>query len=126
MTRGELIVEDLRADLPTLRQLAELLRPYLDDSSRLLDAREKAAQLHLHPDTLVRMARAGRIPAARKIGREWRFPAGELDIRPPASTGPVALAARAPRARRGAPLPASIEAIRGESNPPAETQADAR
>jgi hypothetical protein len=46
------------------------------------DASEKAKQLHLHPDTLVRMARAGRAARAQKIEREWRFPAGSVEVPP--------------------------------------------
>jgi hypothetical protein len=52
------------------RELATRLRPHLPlDPSRLLDARAAAELLGLHPDTLVRMARGGRI-WAQKVGRE--------------------------------------------------------
>ena len=45
----------------------------------LLNDREAATLLGgLHPKTLQRMARLGRIPAYR-VGRFWRFRASELD-----------------------------------------------
>jgi excisionase family DNA binding protein len=44
----------------------------------LLTATEAAALLKIHPKTLQRMARRGRIPA-RRIGDLWRFRASELD-----------------------------------------------
>jgi excisionase family DNA binding protein len=59
---------------PELRTLAERLRPYLSDDDRLLSATEAGARLGLHPETVVRFAREGRIPGAIKIGREWRMP----------------------------------------------------
>jgi excisionase family DNA binding protein len=69
-------------DETAVRELAERLRPHLPlDSDRFLDAREAAALLGLRPDTLLRMARDGRI-WARKAGREWRFRADRLEIRP--------------------------------------------
>src|SRR5947209_4790037 len=71
------------------RELVRQLRPYLLDDSRLLDAREKAAQLGIHHETLVRMARDGRVPGACKVGREWRFPPGEVEIQPPRDNCPT-------------------------------------
>ncbi len=69
------LIDALDAD--ALEDLAELLAPYLKSSpDRLLDAAEKAAHLGLHRDTVVRMAREGRL-SAEKIGREWRFPSGQ-------------------------------------------------
>lgn len=44
----------------------------------LLTAKEAADLLQVHPKTLQRMARQGRIPAQR-IGDLWRFRASELD-----------------------------------------------
>lgn len=72
------------ADESLKREVARQLRVHVgnDDPERLLDGSEKAAQLGLHPDTLARMARAGRVPGARKIGREWRFPASRCEILP--------------------------------------------
>lgn len=79
-----ILAELERADDSLKRAVARQLRPHIgdDDRERLLDAGEKAAQLGLHPDTLARMARAGRVPGAKKVGREWRFPAGRYDILP--------------------------------------------
>jgi excisionase family DNA binding protein len=96
------------------QQLAERLRPHLPlEPDRLLDAREAAGLLGLHPDTLVRMARTGRI-WAQKAGREWRFRADRLDISPldgePASGAPPGR-----RRRVRAPLRPSVTAIRGGS-----------
>jgi excisionase family DNA binding protein len=44
----------------------------------LLDSEEAARLLGVHPKTLVRMARQGKLPASR-IGSLWRFRASELD-----------------------------------------------
>jgi len=106
------------ADESLKRELASQLRPFLaDHPGRLLDAGEKAQQLGLHPDTLVRMARAGRIPGAKKVGREWRFPADRSDVRPVATQTPASSRllepARAPRRRDVGR--ASVAAIRGRS-----------
>lgn len=72
-----------QADDAVKRELAAYLRPYLADSpGRLLDASEKARQLGLHPETLVKMARAGRCRGAIKVGREWRFQTESFEILP--------------------------------------------
>lgn len=44
----------------------------------LLDPREAAALLRIHPKTLVRLAREGRIPAIR-VAKHWRFRASALN-----------------------------------------------
>jgi excisionase family DNA binding protein len=44
----------------------------------ILNSDQAAALLQIHPKTLQRMARQGRIPAHR-IGDLWRFRASELD-----------------------------------------------
>jgi len=44
----------------------------------VLNSEEAAALLQIHPKTLQRMARQGRVPAFR-IGDLWRFRASELD-----------------------------------------------
>jgi excisionase family DNA binding protein len=44
----------------------------------VLNTQEAAALLQIHPKTLQRMARQGRVPAFR-IGDLWRFRASELD-----------------------------------------------
>jgi excisionase family DNA binding protein len=48
--------------------------PYFE---RLLDSREAAALLQIHPKTLQRLARKGEIRAMR-IGKLWRFRASDL------------------------------------------------
>ena len=100
-------------DDETIRTLAERLRPYLDgdDWAGLLTPAEVAERLRLHPKTVVRMARDGRLPAI-KIGTGWRFDADQLDIAPP--TRPARIERPAPRGRRRASVePASVAAIRG-------------
>ena len=44
----------------------------------LLDSREAAALLQIHPKTLERKARTGEVPAYQIAGK-WRFRASELD-----------------------------------------------
>ncbi len=57
----------------------------------LLDSREAARMLRIHPKTLQRFARRGEI-AAIQIGKLWRFRASDLDrwLRAHSSRGPVA------------------------------------
>jgi hypothetical protein len=90
-----LFLESLaQADDALKRELASHLRPYLADGpGRLLDASEKARQLGLHPEMLVKMARAGRCRGAIKVGRVWRFPSESLEILPPAPGGAPAASA---------------------------------
>src|SRR6266853_5922135 len=51
---------------------------------RLVDSREAAALLQIHPKTLQRLARKGEIRAMR-IGKLWRFRASHLDLCRPTS-----------------------------------------
>jgi excisionase family DNA binding protein len=44
----------------------------------LLDTQEAAALLGIHPKTLQRLARAGKVPSVR-IGKSWAFRASALD-----------------------------------------------
>lgn len=44
----------------------------------LLDSEAAAELLHVHPKTLIRLARGHAIPAMR-IGKLWRFRASQLD-----------------------------------------------
>jgi excisionase family DNA binding protein len=44
----------------------------------LLGSAAAATLLHVHPKTLIRMAREGRVPAIR-IGKLWMFRASQLD-----------------------------------------------
>jgi excisionase family DNA binding protein len=111
-----LFLESLaQADDGLKRELAAYLRPYLADSpGRLLDASEKARQLGLHPETLVKMARAGRCRGAIKVGREWRFPSESLEILPAGREGaPASSALRPTRRRPATTVPGSVAAIRG-------------
>jgi hypothetical protein len=105
------LLEEL-ADESACRELAEQLRPHLADApERLLDAKAKAQQMGVNPETLARWAREGKVPGARRTGKEWRFPTGELDIQPTGSRAcaePPASPRRA-RVRDGA----GAAAIRG-------------
>jgi excisionase family DNA binding protein len=47
-------------------------------SQQILDSREAAALLKIHPKTLQKMAREGAVPAFQ-IGTLWRFVSSELD-----------------------------------------------
>ncbi|PZS15173.1 MAG: hypothetical protein DLM64_00290 [Solirubrobacterales bacterium] len=99
------------ADESTRCEVGSRLRPYLaDDPERLLDAGEMAELLQLHPDTLVKMARTGRIWAQR-AGREWRFRADRSEIAPAAGEPLVSHAPMSPR--RARTVRASVAAIRG-------------
>jgi excisionase family DNA binding protein len=117
MSRGT-VLEGLLASLAdaddaTKRELAGYLEPYLGDpSGRLLDRAEKAAQLRLHPDTLGRMARDGRIWAV-KIGREWRFRADRSEIRPILGDPFPTTNGVGPTRRPAKAAPTSVAAIRG-------------
>ena len=71
-------------DTEDVGELRRLLGVDRVRDGRLLDAPEKARQLGIHPNTLVRMAREGRIPAT-KVGRSGdlrrtraRFAAGHF------------------------------------------------
>jgi len=44
----------------------------------VLDTREAAALLGIHPKTLQRLARSGKVPSVR-IGKSWGFRASALD-----------------------------------------------
>src|SRR5436305_7979796 len=101
-------------DDASARELAERLRPHLPvEPHRFLDARQAAQVLGLHPDTLVRMARTGRI-WAQKVGREWRFRADQLEIHP-IDSGPQTTT-RPFRTRHSRTAPhSSAAAIRGSS-----------
>ena len=113
-----------RGGEPLSRELASRLRPHLiRDAEQLLDSVEKAAQLHLHPDTLTRMARVGRVPGAKKVGQRWLFPTGPTEILPVDVDGGRAhswsFKPTAPR-RSSVTRRTSVAAIRGDgsSRPP--------
>ena len=82
---GTPFLDALRSELPradddSKREIADQLRPYLlDDPGRLLSASEKAEQLGVHPDTIAKWARDGRIWAV-KVGKAWRFRADRSEI----------------------------------------------
>lgn len=101
-------------DQAACRELAELLRPYLArEPDRMLDAREAAALVKVSPETLVRMAKAGRVPAV-KFGREWRFRADQLEISPQTSRSLSPAPAARPRSVTSRERPSTL-AIRGRT-----------
>ncbi len=103
-------------DGEALRALAERLRPYLEDQPDdrpLLNPAQVADRLRLHPKTVVRMARDGRLPAV-KIGTGWRFHPDRLAVEPRTPPQRTRAAAHGPRACSGG-MPASVRAIRGEA-----------
>jgi excisionase family DNA binding protein len=102
-------------DEKTIRALAERLSPYLDgpDPRPLLTPAQAAERLSLHPKTVVRMARDGRLSAV-KVGTGWRFHPDQLDIAPPRSTGASRPTGERRHPSRSRCEPASVRAIRGD------------
>lgn len=83
------LIADLDED--DLAELAERLRPHLSGWARtdeLLDANAAAETVKLHPRTLVRAARDGRVVGARRVGGRWRFRRDILDVLPVEPSGP--------------------------------------
>lgn len=77
-TLAAALLDELEDD--ALRELAARLRPFLPNAEprpRLVSTREASRRLGVHPGTLARLAREGRIAGARKLGRTWRF---DLDL----------------------------------------------
>lgn len=104
-------------DEQAIRQLAERLRPYLDgerpDGSGLLAPAQVARRLGLHPKTVVRMARDGRIPAV-KVGNGWRFDPDRLLVEQP-TRRERSFVRHARACGHADDVPASVRAIRGEN-----------
>jgi excisionase family DNA binding protein len=67
----------LIAELENAPELAATLRDALNrtDPEQLLTAQQAAERWNVHPYTVDRWCRDGRVPAARKIGRGWLIPA---------------------------------------------------
>lgn len=102
-------------DEDALAQFAERLRPHLEGhghDDELLTPAEAAARLKLHPKTVVRMAREGRI-AAVKIGTGWRFHPDLLEISARSRTSGTSAWCSTTRRAVGAERP-SVVAIRGD------------
>lgn len=106
---GAAIVASL--DEEAVRALAKRLSPYLHalDDRPLLTPAQAAERLRLHPKTVVRMARDGRLSAV-KVGAGWRFRPDQLDIAPPPAPAARSAVHRR-RVLRGEA--ASVRAIRG-------------
>jgi excisionase family DNA binding protein len=106
------LLDDLSPD--ELADLARRLQPFLERADdRLLTPSEAATRLGLHPKTITRAARAGRVRGAVQQGRSWRFRAEELHLNPPtpSSTSTSLAPAPLPRPRGGAT--STADAIRG-------------
>ena len=100
-------------DDDALAELAARLLPHLhvDHDDGLLTTAQAAVRLGLHPKTVERMARDGRL-VATKIGGRWRFAPHELDATPPPRSRGTAPSS-SPGVRRDRSVPASVAAIRG-------------
>lgn len=98
-----------------LSVLAARLRPHLHAdqaaTGRLLSPAEAAARLGIHPKTLTRAARQGRVPGARRVGRCWRFDASQLALEPVAPASSIAPSPARPR-RRAHGASSAVDAIR--------------
>jgi excisionase family DNA binding protein len=102
-------------DDDAMAQFAERLRPHLGGQGQdeeLLTPAEAAARLKLHPKTVVRMAREGRIPAV-KVGTGWRFHSDRLDIAARSLTPGTGAWCSTTRRAAGTERP-SVIAIRGD------------
>lgn len=98
-----------------LAEFAERLAPHLTAhlSERLLTPAEAAAQLAVHPKTLVRAAADQRVTGAVRVGHGWRFRASELELLPATPTTPSASAPTIARPRHSDAGTAAVDAIRG-------------
>ncbi len=69
------------------------------NATTLLTTKDLQALINVDKSTIYRMAESGRIPAV-KVGRQWRFPAEEIDrwLARPASAAPTAVTTGAPLA----------------------------
>jgi len=50
----------------------------ISQPDQVWDCQQAARFLHIHPKTVVRLARGGQLPSFR-IGNRWRFRASDLD-----------------------------------------------
>lgn len=104
-------------DDDALAQLAERLRPHLrpvENGPGLLTPEQAAHRLGLHPKTVARMAREGRLAGAVKVGKGWRFRPDGLVPAPPRRPEPVSpTVSSVRRARPSAGERPSVLAIKG-------------
>ena len=101
------------------RELAAMLRDdqAIESAAGFIESPAAARRVRLHPDTLVRFAREGRVPRACKAGRGWRFPAdiGPADIVAARGEHLRVLAPSSPRRASATARPSSFAAISGRS-----------
>ena len=100
-----------------LAAFARALAPYLPNPSPdgLLTPAQAAEVLGVHPKTVSRWARTGRIHAV-KLGSSWRFDPDQLQVEPAAGapTTPSPRRRRPPRTPTGTvDVSAALDAIRG-------------
>ncbi len=102
----------LEVDDEFRRDLASMLREEQSSSGAELDSAAAAARLGFNRETVVRMAKGGRIPGAHKQGREWRFPADGLTVLPAGGREiTVTMARPALKKQRGTSAPSAVEAL---------------
>src|ERR1700683_5184641 len=76
-------------DLTTYRRIITILARVLaceheiDESGEsadtvMVNSRQAAVHIGVHPSTVIRMARQGRLRGAKKIGRDWSIPASAV------------------------------------------------
>jgi excisionase family DNA binding protein len=103
------------ADDQELAELAARLEPFREREEPLLSPEAAAARLGVHPKTLTRASKAGRVAGAIRVGGRWRFRASELELRPVRKPTPIP--APPARARTGSIQSTTAGAIRGTSHP---------
>jgi excisionase family DNA binding protein len=106
-----LVVEALERDPVSAARLSELIHDGQADPV-LLTTERAAARLSVHPKTLSRAAREGRVPGAERAGRSWRFDPSLLAIVPVTRTTPRSSARRRPRHADSSAQPTSVLAMR--------------
>lgn len=103
-------------DDQALAELARRLAPHLaePDPPAFLTARQAADRLAIHPKTLARATREGRVRGAQRVGGAWRFDPVALELLPPVSQP---LTAPRSSSRRSSPTTGrrrSTAAIKGD------------
>lgn len=114
---ARVLVAELASDADALEELRGLL-DVQPKRARLLTSEEAGERLHLHPRTVARMARDGRLAAEKPGGgRGWRFREDALHVLPVFTSAPGAQVRRPRRQTSG--HADAIAAVLGESLTPA-------
>jgi excisionase family DNA binding protein len=102
----------IESDYEFRHDLAVMLRNELAAMTDELDSTAAAVKLGFNRETVVKMAKRGRIPGAHKQGREWRFPARDLTVLPRHRSNLTAVEPRPTRRPRTHQSPSSaVEAL---------------